>query len=297
MGYEFSFYVKTDIGIQRSRNEDHFGINDEYNLCLVADGMGGHLGGDIAAKLAVDTILDFFNSSVDSNSKNKYNFEQDKENVVKALQTANFTVYTKGNTNQNLRDMGTTIVGTWMRDDYAVLASVGDSRIYMLRDGKFNQLTKDHSWVAELVSKNLLPTEEAINHPLKNIITRAIGIEKKVAIDTFEQKLHNGDIYLLCTDGLTDYVEDFRIQEILEENIDDLEVAIQKMIELANFIAGADNITIAIVKVLQVENEQNQMCEKKVKAKNTKTVASIDIGKKKKTEKTTQNTTKQLNHP
>ena len=222
MGFEFSFYVKTDIGIQRSRNEDHFGVNDEYKLCLVADGMGGHLGGDIAAKLAIDTIFDFFKSSVDSNFKSKFCFEQDKENVVKALQTANFNVYTKGNTNQNLRDMGTTIVGTWMRDDYAVLASVGDSRIYMLREGDFNQLTKDHSWVAELVSKNLLPLEEAINHPLKNIITRAIGIEKKVAIDTFEQKLYNDDIYLLCTDGLTDYVEDFRIQEILEENIDDL---------------------------------------------------------------------------
>ncbi len=263
MGFEFSFYVKTDIGIQRSRNEDHFGVNDEYNLCLVADGMGGHLGGDIAAKLAIDTIFDFFISTVESNSKSKYNFEQDKDNVVKALQTANIKVYTQGNTNQNLRDMGTTIVGTWMRDDYAVLASVGDSRIYMLREGKFNQLTNDHSWVAELVSKNLLPTEEAANHPLKNIITRAIGIEKKVSVDTFRQKLNNGDIYLLCTDGLTDYVEDFRIKGILEDNIDNLEVAIQKMIKLANFIAGADNITIAIVKVLQFDNEKNEICAKR----------------------------------
>ena len=253
MGFKIDFHIKSDIGTQRSRNEDHFGIIDKQHLCLIADGMGGQLAGDIASHLAIDTIFNYFEKAA-SNCKKKPNFKTDEDVIKKAIQYANYEVFNRGSGNLNLRDMGTTVVASWFRSDYAVLASVGDSRIYLLRDNQLFQRTTDHSWVGELVKRRLLPASEAVNHPLRNIITRAIGIEKKVIVDAFKEELLDGDIFLLCTDGLTDYVEDFRIKEIIMDNLNDLDAGIAKLIETANFIAGADNITIALISVKKIRS-------------------------------------------
>lgn len=249
MPFRFEFHVKTDVGTQRTRNEDSYLIASEFALSVVADGMGGHVGGDIASDLATSTIREHFDTEFERNRK-KSNRRRDGDFLRKAISLANHRVYTEGSTNDELRDMGTTIVVAWFREDYVVAGSVGDSRIYRIRDHKITQVSVDHSWVGELRRRRLISDEEAQHHPLKNIITRALGMDKKVVVDIFLEDLKAGDIYLLCTDGLTDFVEDSRIRDIIEDNRDDLSRACEKLIEMANFIAGADNTTIAITEVL-----------------------------------------------
>lgn len=248
MPFRFEFHVKTDVGTQRTRNEDSYLIADEYALSVVADGMGGHVGGDVASELATSAIREFFDTEFERNKK-RSNRRRDGDFLRKAISLANSRVFEEGSANEDLRDMGTTIVVAWFRGDYVVAGSVGDSRIYRIRQGKLTQVTVDHSWVGELRRRRLISEEEAQNHPLKNIITRALGMDRKVVVDIFLEDLQADDIYVLCTDGLTDFVDDTRIRQIVEENLDDLSKACDKLIEMANFIAGADNITVALARV------------------------------------------------
>lgn len=235
----------TDVGLQRKNNEDSCATLDDAGLCVVADGMGGHLGGEIASNIAIETVTEAFKSR----GKGGHDERKDAELLQKTIKAANKEIYRRGNADAALKNMGTTIVAAVFDGDYVVTANVGDSRIYRLRDGKLGQVTEDHSWVGELRKKNLISEEDARSHPLKNIITRALGMEQTVEVDVKWEKAKAGDIYLLCTDGLTDLVPDGEIQAHMLKPGTSLEAMAAGLIEAANNAGGSDNITLGLCRV------------------------------------------------
>jgi protein phosphatase len=204
----------------------------------------------VASSLAVQTISGIFAKLADKTADlDSIPLDKQKELLHQGIQQANLSVFQRGNSDANLQDMGTTIAATLFRQDYVIWAHVGDSRIYRLRDGALTQITFDHSWVGELQRRNLITKEEAMQHPLKNIITRALGMERSVNVDISSDAVARGDVYLLCSDGLTDLVEDDEIETVLIENGDTPKTAAERLIDLANSRGGLDNITVGIAHV------------------------------------------------
>ncbi len=235
----------TDVGLQRKNNEDSCAVVEEAGLCVVADGMGGHLGGEIASNIAIETVSEAFKGR----PRNGQDERKDAELLSKCIKTANKEIYRRGNADAALKNMGTTIVAVVLSGDYIVTANVGDSRIYRMRDGKLQQVTEDHSWVGELRKKNLISEEDARSHPLKNIITRALGMEPTVEVDVKWEKAKAGDIYLLCSDGLTDLVPDAEISRKMAAAGNNLSAMATALIEAANGAGGTDNITVGLCRV------------------------------------------------
>ena len=235
----------TDVGLQRKNNEDACALVEEAGLCVVADGMGGHLGGEIASNIAIETVTEAFKNRPSAGQDER----KDAELLTKCVKTANKEIYRRGNADAALKNMGTTIVAVVLAGDYLVTANVGDSRIYRLRDGKLQQITEDHSWVGELRKKNLISEEDARSHPLKNIITRALGMEPTVEVDVKWEKAKSGDIYLLCSDGLTDLIPDSEISEKMLGGGDKLDAISKALIDAANAAGGTDNITVGLCRV------------------------------------------------
>jgi PPM family protein phosphatase len=238
------FAAATDVGMQRKNNEDANVVIEEASFCAVADGMGGHLGGEIASHIAIETLQAAFKGRNGTSNERK-----DAELLSKSIKNANKEIYRRGNADATLRNMGTTIVACVLSGEFVVTANVGDSRIYRLRDGEFSQVTEDHSWVGELRKKNLISAEDARTHPLKNIITRALGMEPAVEVDVKWEKAKPGDVYLLCSDGLTDLVPDDEIRAILSKHGKDLAAACKDLIAAANSAGGTDNITVSLAMV------------------------------------------------
>jgi len=247
----------SDIGKKRSINEDCFFLSKNDGLFIVADGMGGHLAGDMASKIAVDTIASFIRSSnkdtemtwpyerIDSLSNNA-----NKLNV--AIKLANKKIYT-ASYRKNLEGMGTTIVALfWDPNDRKKLqiGHVGDSRVYRIRSGKIEQLTRDHSLLNDSIEKGTLSKEEIKNFPFKNIITRALGIDETVEVDLKEITTKKNDIFILCSDGLSNPVSDKDMQKKLKEVGEDIVGACRGLINQANDSGGHDNITLIIIKIL-----------------------------------------------
>ena len=235
----------TDVGLQRKNNEDACVVVEDAGLCVVADGMGGHLGGEIASNIAIDTVSEAFKNR----PRNGQDERKDGELLTKCVKNANKEIYRRGNADAALKNMGTTIVAVVLSGDYVVTANVGDSRIYRMRDSKLEQITEDHSWVGELRKKNLISEEDARSHPLKNIITRALGMEPTVEVDVKWEKAKSGDVYLLCSDGLTDLVPDAEIHDRLLNGGDTLGAIAKSLIEIANAAGGTDNITVGLCRV------------------------------------------------
>jgi protein phosphatase len=235
----------TDVGLQRKNNEDACATLEEAGLCVVADGMGGHLGGEIASGIAIEAVTEGFKGR----TRGAHDERKDADLLTKCIKNANKEIYKRGNADAALKNMGTTIVAAVFDQDYIVTANVGESRIYRLREGKLFQMTEDHSWVGELRKKNLISDDDARSHPLKNIITRALGMEPSVEVDVRWDKAKAGDLYLLCTDGLTDLVTDAEIMEHLGKNGAELDAIAKQLIEQANNGGGSDNITLGLCKV------------------------------------------------
>ena len=237
----------TDVGLQRKNNEDSCAVVEGVNLCVVADGMGGHLGGEIASNIAIELVSKAFEEMT-----GERNERTDASLLTKSIKSANKEIFRRGKSDAALRNMGTTVVAAVFESDYIVTANVGDSRIYRLRDGELEQVTEDHSWVGELRKKNLISEEDARSHPLKNIITRALGMEANVEIDVKWDKAQSGDTYLLATDGLTDLVRDEDIARFLKKcgsGEESLQAACQELITAANNAGGSDNITVGICRL------------------------------------------------
>ncbi len=232
----------SDKGKVRKINEDNFGsFEGNYgNLLIVCDGMGGHKGGEIASRLAVETIKNYFESL-----KNSFN---PGDELFNSIQKANSTLIDTAKKNPELQDMGSTVVLILLQNNKAYTANLGDSRIYFCRDGKINQLTKDHSLVQQMVDSRMISEEEAKIHPQKNIITKSLGIELKAEPDISEAILvENGDTFILCSDGLTSFVNEKEILDVVTKN--QVQTAANSLVELANKRGGDDNITIQIAKI------------------------------------------------
>lgn len=231
----------TDIGQRREMNQDYVYTSEKPvgnlpNLFIVADGMGGHNAGDYASKYTVETIVD-----VASKSK----LTEPIAILDEAIQTANRMLIDRANENPQMKGMGTTVVALTILDSHLVIANVGDSRLYVVNQ-EIQQITRDHSLVEEMVRLGELDKEIAREHPDKNIITRAIGAVAEVDIDFFEVDVEQGDCILMCSDGLTNMIEDEDIRAIIMSQRDVAEQA-EKLVDTANRNGGRDNITVIVI--------------------------------------------------
>ena len=241
----------SDVGKTRDINEDYFGsFSGSFgSLLLVCDGMGGHKGGEIASRLAVETISNYFEKLNDN-----YNIS---EVINKSLEAANTSIILKAKENSDLTDMGSTVVLVLIKDELVYYTSLGDSRIYKIRDGAIYQITKDNSLVQQMVDSNIITEDEAKVHPKKNVITKALGTNDELEQEYYEPfKLLENDKLILCSDGLTAHVDEEEIFQLSENNPP--QQAAQKLVELANERGGTDNITVQIVAVGVKKNSVKQ---------------------------------------
>ena len=245
-------YGLTDVGRQRQHNEDTFLVEDDAKLFLVADGMGGHAAGEIASRIAVDSINEFIVHTKEDDGTWPHAYDEHytrtTNRLMAALRMANTRVLEAMRKDAKLRGMGTTVVAAMADNGKISVAHVGDSRAYMIRNGKISRITNDHSWVYEQVQAGMLTEAEAEKHPLRNVITRALGGALSVNPDASEIDSRPGDVYLLCSDGLTGMVPEDEILKLVTENADDLEKACQELIDTANARGGLDNVTAILVK-------------------------------------------------
>jgi PPM family protein phosphatase len=249
---EIKAHGVTHVGKQRQHNEDAFLVADEARLYLVADGMGGHAAGEIASRIAVDSISEFILHTKEDDGTWPHAYDEhytrSTNRLMAAVRLANTRVLEAMRKDARLRGMGTTVVACLADDDTMSVAHVGDSRAYLVRDGRLSRLTNDHSWVFEQVQAGMLTEEEAEKHPLRNVITRALGGALQVSPDASEVASKPGDVYLLCSDGLTGMLPEEEILRVVNEHLDDLERACQELIDRANEHGGLDNVTAILVK-------------------------------------------------
>lgn len=238
-------FAKSDIGKAREINQDYYYISkdtDVPRLYILADGMGGYKGGEIASKLATDSVKKYINSNFNENLVEK---EEILKLIGSAVEYANMVVYEKSKEIPELEGMGTTLEACLIYNNKAYIGHVGDSRIYRIRNGVIRKLTKDHSYVQQLVEDKKITREEAKTHPKKNMLTKALGCTPYVEPDLRARNFEKGDIFIMCSDGLTNMTDDNMICELI---IQDITTAADKLIELANESGGYDNITVIIIK-------------------------------------------------
>jgi serine/threonine protein phosphatase PrpC len=245
----------TDIGKKRVKNEDAFLLNDKLFLYAVADGVGGNEGGEIASRLAVETLAASMQDLLGetdgmSPTAERSNNDPESMELKHALTLANQTIRREQSLHPELSGMATTLTALHLWKGRLLLAHIGDSRAYLLRYGKFTQLSNDHSFVMEQVRAGALTPEQARTSPYRNVITRALGIDDEVKADFSEQMLQRDDRLLLCTDGLTGMIGDAEISRLLTSGTPD--EAVHKLLAAANDGGGLDNITAVVVRVMEV---------------------------------------------
>jgi protein phosphatase len=236
------FSGKSDVGLRRTNNEDTFVVSPERGLCLVADGMGGAAAGELASRIFTDTALEIFSTATSRSEKETLQL------VQRTFAWANERVLSHVKENPHHKGMGCTAELVAFSDDGFVLGHMGDSRTYRLRNGQLKQLSKDHSFVQEQIDQGLITLAEARNHPMRNIILRAVGVKESVALDLVRGKAIPGDLLLLCSDGLTDMVDDTLILEVLSSTTL-LSQKAEKLVELAKSAGGYDNVTVVLSQV------------------------------------------------
>jgi protein phosphatase len=245
----------TDVGLEREHNEDAFLLMPEADLCLVADGMGGHRAGDVASGLAVATIAEFFRASESGDSTWPYRFDPtitfEENRLLTAIQLANASILRQARSQSQQQGMGTTIVAVIgsRSKNRLYICHVGDSRCYRIRNDSIEQLTVDHSLYNEYAQSMPELGEERLAALPRNVITRALGMQEEVKVDLKQVEAQVGDIYLLCSDGLSGMVNDARILQALRENEFDLERSLKGLVTAALEAGGEDNVTVALVRV------------------------------------------------
>ena len=256
----------TDVGRKRSHNEDAIGSDPEHGLAVLADGMGGYQAGEVASAIAVKTILGEVRAKLKDISPVEVDddtgFSRGTLLFKSAIEKANKLIYKAAQSKPECEGMGTTVVAIGFFENRLTVAHVGDSRLYRLRDGHFEQVTSDHSLLQELIDKGFYTPEEARKSLNKNLVTRAIGVEDKVVPDFQEEFVKPGDIYLLCSDGLTDPVDDDEIAAILKSKTSDLEEAGRALVEKANEYGGRDNISVILARSLKTFTSQKTWVSK-----------------------------------
>ena len=238
-------FAKSDIGKAREINQDYYYISndtDEPRMYILADGMGGYKGGEIASKLATESVKNYIENNFSNIIKEK---EEILKLIASAVEYANMVVYEKSKETQELEGMGTTLEVCLIYNNKAYIGHVGDSRVYRIRKEIIRKLTKDHSYVQQLIEDKKITREEAKTHPKKNMITRALGCTPYVEPDLRARNFEKGDIFILCSDGLTNMVDEKQIYEIIKE---DIQSAAERLVNEANQAGGYDNITVIIIK-------------------------------------------------
>jgi len=233
----------SDCGRRRTSNEDAFLADGHLGLFVVADGMGGHAAGEVAARLAVDTVRRVLGESGAG--------PEPRLTIERAIREANRAIVERTHEHESLEGMGTTLVLALIDTASAWISHVGDSRAYRVREGSLQLLTRDHSWVNEQIRMGLLSQEEARRHPWRNVVTRALGSREQVEAEVGVEDLVPGDRILLCSDGLNSMVKEERILEAIRGAGSDLELACQRLVELANGSGGEDNVTVLLLGVSQ----------------------------------------------
>ena len=252
--------ANSDIGMKRNVNQDSYILktySDKTALCVVCDGMGGAKGGAEASKIASEAFLasmdEFLAPHIGSKDKSLHASDI-RDNLILSVDRANNAVYTYAKSHSSLKGMGTTLVAVFVIEHNVFCVNVGDSRMYLMKGNKIKQITKDHSYVQYLLDIGQITEKEAENFPNKNVITRAVGTEDSVTPEYFREGVSEGTFILLCTDGLTNFVDNETIRKIVADdskNIDQLTLGlkVRKLIDTANESGGADNITAALIKL------------------------------------------------
>ena len=249
----------SDVGMRRDHNEDSYCINPDYNLYIVCDGMGGHAAGEVASRIAVDTVEKFtLATSNDEDITWPFEFDEtlslNANRIRTAIRLANQNLIAHIQERKEFKGMGTTIVCSIVSGDQVSIGHVGDSRIYLLRSGEIKQMTRDHSWIDEQLKQGILTPEEARKHPLRNVITRALGSKDDVIVDVMDARLQAGDVMLLCSDGLTGMLKDEEIRDLVNKNDGDLNAACKALIDQANAEGGDDNVTVILFRYSPDQN-------------------------------------------
>lgn len=247
----FDCGARTDKGSVRENNEDSFRVAAELNLFVLSDGMGGQASGEVASRIATDTIIEYCREADQQTSlaarESAPGLSETSNRLAAAVRAANSAICRAAEKNPRYRGMGATVVAVQIEGERMSVAHVGDSRAYRLRSGHFEQLTNDHSFVAEQVRRGIITEQEAEQSQLQNVLLRALGQEPQVEADVSEELLLDGDTILLCSDGLTREVPDAHIAAILADS-EDAESAANRLIDAANDAGGNDNITAIVLR-------------------------------------------------
>ncbi len=252
-GMRVRFSGDTNVGMKRDHNEDSFHLPQSERLAVVADGMGGHASGEVASKMAVETIAKFF-SETEGEQEPTWPFKMDRGNrhdnnrMVTAIKLANLRIHEEAQRNPACSGMGTTVVSTLFLDDAVVVGHVGDSRVYRLREGMFDQLTEDHSLLNDYIKMKHLTPEEVAAFPHKNVIVRALGMKPTVQVDLIVDTPRLGDVYILCSDGLSGMVTDPEMASLAGTETD-LDKLCDRLIAAANAAGGVDNVTVVAARL------------------------------------------------
>lgn len=244
----------SDVGLQREHNEDSYVVLKEYDLFVVADGMGGHRAGDVASKLATETISEFFKSTANDDVTWPFHFDtnlsEEENRLLTGIRVANRQIFERSTRSREYHGMGTTVVGAMFseRKGRMYIGHVGDSRCYRVREGRIQLLTRDHSLINDYLLAMPDLTEEQRSELPKNVITRALGMQDQVVVDLQHDEPGPGDVYVLCSDGLSGMMTDEEIEKIVNQN-PDIRDACKTLIALANEHGGEDNVTAVLIKI------------------------------------------------
>jgi serine/threonine protein phosphatase PrpC len=246
------YAAKTDVGMKRTHNEDYFSLIEDEQLFIVADGMGGHAMGEVASKMAADTLSEFYHRTKDEDATWPYKMDRQlsyvENRLVCGIKLANWRIYEAATKDPRCKGMGTTLVSCLVAGDKVYFAHVGDSRGYRIRGDQIKQITRDHSLLEDYKeAKPDMSEDEQKNFPHKNVITRALGMRDTVQVDIKHDSIEDGDTFLLCCDGLSGMVEDKKLAEIVRGAGGDLEKAVSALVDMANRNGGVDNITVILL--------------------------------------------------
>ncbi len=251
---KFRVASATDTGRKRTQNQDNLAVEADLGLFVVADGMGGHLGGETASSMVAEIVPKVVRKGTELPDYDA------RKTVAAAITAASEAVFDYAEKNPKFRGMGTTTTALLFQDNKLYIGHVGDSRCYFLRDGLLWQLTRDHSLVAEKVRAGLITREQAKTDRMKNVITRSVGFERSVPVEVYEKVVHPGDLFLICSDGLSGLIDDMEMLDQVQRHVfdkderteADLQTAIGELIAAANNRGGDDNITAVMIEITEV---------------------------------------------
>ncbi len=245
---------QTDVGRRRKLNEDNFIVNTDTNLYAVCDGMGGHNAGEVASKMAIETLEAFIRKSAGEEKDITWpygleahlSFEANR--LKTAIKLANKKVFKAADNREDYTGMGTTLVAALVSGKVVTIGSAGDSRCYLIRPGALKQLTRDDSWVSAAWAEGILSHDEIDRHPLRNVITKAVGAKEEIDLETTEHQIEKGDVLMLCSDGLHAMLSDEKILQAITPFPAALAEAAQKLIDAANEAGGKDNVSVVLLR-------------------------------------------------